>query len=321
MSSRRRRRQQSVEDIASSANFTGAPRMPPPVVNFWSHSPESWFVSVEAAFSSYGVTDSAAKYFHVLRCLDGTQLESIRLKLPAPEDDDCYEVLRDLLMREYAIPLRDRVKELYSDRCRDLKPSELLKKLRNAMGALSNTPDSDCYLKETFLHHLPDHIAGILSSHVDDTVEQLALRADSIYTRASPHVVSNHYSHHQTNQLDELQRTVQSIALEVRELKAIPPARQLPAAGGQSSHNFNRSSVPRHEPFRGDRPAFRTQSNRSETRGEVTRFAHLRGTNQLCFYHDKFGDRARNCRPPCSYSSNRPFLDEGLVRDRNNFQQ
>ena len=129
-------------------------------------------------------------YNHVVRCLNGFQIQKVRPQLPHESDPECYSNLRNLLIDTFSVPLRERVRELYNCSCQGLKPSELLRKLRSATNTLISGANEE-YLKEMFLHYLPNSITSILSAHIGKNCDQLALRADSIFVRNVNTLVAN----------------------------------------------------------------------------------------------------------------------------------
>ena len=167
-----------------------AKRRTMPISEFWEHDPGGWFILLEAGFRAENIIEQVAMYNRVVRCLIGFQIQKVRPQLPHESDPECYSNLRKLLIDTFSVPLRERLRELYNGSCQGLKPSEILRKLRSA----TNTPISDAneeYLKEMFFHHLPNSITSILSAHVDENCDQLALRADSIFVRNCNTPVAN----------------------------------------------------------------------------------------------------------------------------------
>jgi hypothetical protein len=66
-----------------------------------------------------------------------------------------------------------------------------------------------------------------------------------------------------------------------------------------ATRNSNRHSPDRRSP---DRRRGRSRQGRKPTPGPESR---RRDNSSLCFYHNKFGQRAIKCEPPCSWTETR----------------
>ena len=110
----------------------------------------------------------------------------------------------------------------------------------------------------------------VLASARDDTpIEELAQLADKIIEVAAPSI-STVSSAPLTEEIDSLRKEVHSLTQLVKTLTP-------------RGHCRTRSPSP---------AAPQQRSSSSET------------TPVLCWYHQKYGDLARKCRPPCSKSGN-----------------
>ena len=124
------------------------------------------------------------------------------------------------------------------------------------------------FLRELFLQRLPANIRMVLASTPDTTgLEDLAqLIADKVMEVATPTIAAVHTPH--------LTSEVEQLRTEVSRLKDIV-----------KSLSMSRSS------------STRTTRGRSPS-------PHPRAEPTLCWYHERFGDDGRKCRPPCSKSGN-----------------
>ena len=301
------------QPIEESSNSNDAARQnqvtPYPVIinslsleKFWRHSPEAWFMSVEATFRNHNVVDPLVKFNHVISCLRSDELDNIMYELPITEDLQCYERLREILLSKYSIPLRDRVRELYSGRCRGMKPSDLLKKLTLATGLRQQDQRSNAHLKEMFLEHLPSRLSAILSAHIHDSAWELAARADNIFFRDDCMNELNWKASCQTNASPGMINQSMETAAVTNQHSASPDPHFFANQRRQPCLPQPTNSVLRVDNNR--RP---TGENR-RTSNRTSRFnQHLPYQSKLiCWYHQQFGNRARNCNHPCSFGN--PFL-------------
>ena len=133
-------------------------------------------------------------------------------------------------------------------------------------------------LKELFLQRLPSNVRMILASTPgDNTVQDLAALADKIVEVTGPSRPTpiNNVS---TKEGDtQLATELAKLHEEVAYLKKIVRS----SSRSPASRGHHRSHSPRSDR---DSPAPRQASD-------------------LCWYHQRFGDQARQCREPCSCRS------------------
>lgn len=122
------------------------------------------------------------------------------------------------------------------------------------------------FLREIFFQRLPSNVRMVLASTGDTvSLEQLAKLADKIAEVATPSV-STVTSLHLTAEVDQL-RTEVTCLQEV--VKALSKRQRVPP---RRSPTLSRPSTP--------------------------------SNSTLCWYHQKYGEAAQKCRPPCDKASN-----------------
>ena len=123
------------------------------------------------------------------------------------------------------------------------------------------------FLRELFLQRLPGNIRMVLASTPDTTtIDDLAQLADKIMEVATPTIAAVN--------TPPIASEVEQLRTEVARLK-----------DAITSLSKSRSTTTR------------TARGRSPS-------PHPRAEPTLCWYHERFGDAARKCRPPCSKSGN-----------------
>uniref|UniRef100_A0A1X7SG25 Uncharacterized protein n=1 Tax=Amphimedon queenslandica TaxID=400682 RepID=A0A1X7SG25_AMPQE len=132
-------------------------------------------------------------------------------------------------------------------------------------------------LKELFLQRLPSNVRMILASTPgDNTVQDLAALADKIVEVTGPSRPPPIHNVSTSDSDTQLAVELAKLREEVAYLKKIVRSNsRSPSSRGHRSHS------PRSDR---DSPAPRQASD-------------------LCWYHQRFGDQARQCREPCSRSS------------------
>ena len=247
-------------------------RLPP----FWPATPRIWFVQVEAQFSRRGITASRTKYEEIVCALPTEYATEIQdLLLDSPEDEP-YEKLKQQLIARIADSERQKLRQLLTaEELGDRKPSQLLRKMQLLLGEKAKMIDSSL-LRELFLQRLPANVQMILASADAMTLDKLAEMADRIMEAATP-TISSVSAPAEGGDLRKIIREEVVAALKTQE-----------------------RSRPKYSPAgnRGKRNRSRRRSSSREQSADVN-------NEGVCWYHQRFGENARKCRPPCSAENSR----------------
>ncbi|XP_022825473.1 uncharacterized protein LOC111355679 [Spodoptera litura] len=159
----------------------------------------------------------------------------------------------------------------------DRKPSQFLRHLQSLAGPSGATD----FVKSIWTNRLPQNIQTVIASQITELqVEQLANIADRVYEIAptTPQVASTSTRASDT----DLARTVTELTKQVAALTL-----QMNRRG--RDHSRSRSRYHRSAHRRYDR-------SNSRLRQPPPNHPH-------CFYHYTYGDKAKNCKEPCTYKS------------------
>lgn len=261
----------SVADEAHAAGAISAVnlKLPP----FWPSDPHLWFAQVEAQFSTRGITAQKTKYEYVVASLSpefATQVRDLILRVP---DTSPYDTLKQQLITRTALPAARRLQQLFqSTELGDQRPTQLLRRMHQLLGEDAAGTDGTL-LREMFLQRLPANVRMVLASSGEGkTLEDMAQLADKIISAAPPPVAAI-TNHHPPGEVEELRTEIAKLRETIATLATSnpPPPRRSPSP---------RRLLRPHSP-----------PPPSEPTG-------------MCWYHSRFGARARKCTPPCSYSGN-----------------
>ena len=247
---------------------------------FLKDHPELWFTQVENQFQARGIVADDTKYWHVSSSLSPDVALEVWDIIGSPPAVNKYQALKDALIARTAISERDKIQQLLStETLGDQRPSNMLRKMQQL---ISNRQVDDALLRQLFLQRLPANIQQILAAVNAPTVNDLAVFADQIFevkdsnAPAVPQVCAVDSKPTPDPAQAILINAISDLTKQIAELKS-------------EFHHQQRQSR-RQTPARG-----RGRSNsrkRSETRNR-----------DYCWYHNKFGDKARRCSsPPCNYS-------------------
>ena len=244
-------------------------KLPP----FWSSDPELWFHQIEAQFTLRRITNQETKFNYVIGNLSADQSQMIM----TPPQENQYNVLRQALIERYSATDQQKLQQLLQLQLGELKPTQLLREMRRLSPA-----QNDDILKLLFLQKLTPQSQAILSVQ-NVTLDELAIQADQINTIVNP---SNVYAMSEQNKVASLEYEIKRLTTTIEQLSENTQSEKS-LNGQQTVRPIKTSSSPRRLP--------------SPSRG--TSFStHQR--NHVCWYHQKWGSRAQNCSPPCSYQKN-----------------
>ena len=251
-------------------------KLPP----FWPADPELWFAQVEAQFACRHITSQKAKFDYVVASLAPEFAVEVRDLLLKPPTDNPYTALKEQLTKRTTASEQRKLQQLFTgEELGDRKPTQLLRRMQQLLGDRPGLVDGS-FLQELFLQRLPPSVRMVLASTPTATsLENLAEMADKIIEVAVPPSASTGPT------LTVAAATVPpNLSTEVEHLRA--DVARLEKLIRRLGHARSSSRPSTH------------QSRRSPTPTPTT------PTDGLCWYHKKFGDQARGCRPPCTWSTN-----------------
>lgn len=243
----------------------------PPI---WRKNVKVWFMQVEAQFATAGITAEITRFNHVLGTLEADVAELVSDFLAKPLSTTPFTDFKRRLIHEFEESEGRKVNKLLTElELGDKKPSQLLREMRN----LAGTQVQDDFLRTIFIQRLPVTARSILASS-SDNLDNLATMADKIIEFSGP--TQNVYCTQnelpgrpertttttpQTDRISRLEAQIAELTTAIREMRTRSESR------------------PR----------------RSRSRSNTPSRYHPKGS--FCWYHFKFGDKAKKCEEPCSY--------------------
>lgn len=233
---------------------------------FWRQDPELWFSAVEQIFARCKISNSLSKFQLVVPKLEFDILQQAADILKRPSAEP-YEDLKKRLIETFSESENRRIMQLLEGKqLGDLKPSQLLRQMRQ----LAGTSASEEMLKPLWLRNLPPSMHAILSATEEKSLDKLAVVADRVHDIQQPVEVSAVST--SADRVSRLEAQIEALSTQVAELV------KLQRSGQQQRQRSTRS--------------------RSASRGR-------RADGGLCFYHNRFGDKARKCEGQCSWDSSK----------------
>ncbi|XP_049272641.1 uncharacterized protein LOC125758913 [Rhipicephalus sanguineus] len=254
----------SIPHAVSYGTWRVAVKLPP----FWADSPDVWFAQVEAQFSLARITQDRTRYDYAVAHLDARYANEVRDILANPPTANLYEYLKTELIRRLSLSEDQKLRQLQSAELAERKPSRLLRHMRALAG---NMEVQESLLRSLWLQRLPLHVQAILRAQLTLPLFQLAEVADCVIEVSLP----------------QLSPTIQAVAAPLNTTEL---ARRINDTDRQLTFIEQRlgEGLPMH------------QRRHSQSRDRNTTSSRQPDNGRPCYYHRRFGDRARQCRPPCS---------------------
>ena len=230
--------------------------------------PQIWFAQVEAQFTTRGITVQKTKFDYIVASLAPEFTTEVRDLVLAPPVENPYDTLKEQLIKRTAASEQCRLQQLFNaEELGDRKSTQLLRRMQQLLGDKAGATDGS-FLKELLLQCLPSNVRMVLASTGDAAagLEELAQLADKIVEVATPSVSAVTHQPHLKEELDQLLTKMIGLKKLVRSLSS------------------------RDKPFRGRSPSPARPRSPADA--------------SLCWYHQKLGDAARQCREPCSKLGN-----------------
>lgn len=244
---------------------------------FWVSNPRAWFLHLESIFALRGIRLQLTKYHHVISALPQAVTEEIIDLLENIPEDRPYDVLKDAILRRTTASDSERVRKLLTEtQLGDRKPSQLLRQMRSLAGRMAD----ETILRELWFGKLPKPIAATLAASKKLPLEDLAEMADAAMEHWQPLLSQG---------LSSLSGTASaSTPTFVSDPAAQARIATLEAQVQQLTHRLSRTSVTHRRPSRQSR-------GRSASR-----------SSGYCWYHARYGPKARDCDKPCSWRTPSP---------------
>ena len=237
-------------------------------------------------FSYRRITSQRSRFDHVVASLSPDYATEVR-DLLRPPTDNPYTALKEQLTKRTALSEQRRLQQLFTgEELGDRKPTQLLRKMQQLLGDRPGIDPS--FLQELFLQRFPQSVRMVLASTPEGTaLSTLAEMADKVMEVAPPSGSVAVLKTHPPNDpptpsapsplVPATAGDIEDLRSEIKRLEKLIPDLTWPR---RSTHSPHRSPTP-------------TSTQTSDSTD-----------SSLCWYHQRFGDKAWDCRSPCSWPTN-----------------
>lgn len=242
-------------------------RTPP----FCKDRPALWFASLEAQFTINHITVETTKFSFAVAHLDTNCTREVEDIIIDPPKTLPYTTLKNAIISRFSESYEEKIRRLLEkEQIGDRKPSFFLRHLRS----LAGTSFPDDLLKSIWTSRLPRQLQIILTAQREQGLQEVAELADKlIEITTQPMEVCSIPQTQVTSEMETLSKQVAELTRVVASLTT---------HGHSRDRSRNRSS------------SHHRQRSRSCSRPRNT---------QLCWYHDRFAQKAQKCVAPCTWTS------------------
>lgn len=260
------------------------------IPNFWPASPELWFLQLEAQFSLSNIRSELTKYRWVVGNLDAKYANEVIDLISTPPAENQYTAIRTALVSRLTQSRQVRLHQLLAgEELGDRRPSEFLRYLKSLDPEISED-----IVKTLWIDRLPETVRAAIITQMTLPTEQLGQMADAIFDVVGGVRIAAISNHHVNAGIDN--------------------------DPGQNNHNqiYSRPSVQTSYDYD---PNLRRQvseltkqvaalaanfkkHNRNSTQSQSRTRSHPENqpAERLCWFHFRFGNRARRCSEPCGWT-------------------
>jgi hypothetical protein len=255
---------------------------------FWASNPEAWFGMVEGQFILRNITQDNLRFYYVLGALPESAVRGLGDLMRGAPPPDAYQQLKTRLLAAHTLTEFQRMDKLLSAQpLGGQKPSDLLHEL------VQFCPEGESQSKifrYLFLQRLPAELRIILSEDADSTLPVLAARADQLWA-------------HSARRPHDAAAAVNAVAEDSSQEDTT-----VAAVSGQSFGRGGNRGKPRGGrggATRGGRGGTAAAGSGAATPADKSSPTWLaQQASGLCRHHWRYGDKAFNCRQPCTWQGN-----------------
>lgn len=239
------------------------------IPEFWIEQPRLWFHQLEAILTPQKISEEN-RYLILVAKLGKNELRQISDILNNPPAENKYLAVKTRLLQVYEESETQQLQQLLGElELGDQKPSQLLRRMRE----LAIKKLSDETLKILWLGRLPQTVRAVLTVCEVQEMDKLAQIADKVLDTTRANEVTE-IKAQVPSAIEKLTRQVEMLQLEIAGLQREP-------RGRERSFSRNRQASTSRNHRRAPQPG---------------------DQDYLCWYHFKFGQKARKCGDQCTYN-------------------
>lgn len=249
------------------------------IPKFNERNPHLWFAQVERSFALCEITTDSHKFDLVSVRLEDDVLLSVEDIITSPPDNDKYSALKERLISKFAESPESKLRRLIQGgETNGMKPTSVLAHMKRLAPGKGN----EAIIRTLFLGQMPETMRPFLTAWEEEDLEKLAKIADKMFEANNNNVNSvSAASYHMTAPV-----AIDAISSRMSFSDMCQAIRELSDKVDKIQYEIGKNK-PQNQRHR--------SKSRSRSRGTPNS-----DSQDLCYFHRKFGDAARNCKPECS---------------------
>ncbi|XP_073822366.1 uncharacterized protein [Musca autumnalis] len=243
------------------------------IPKFNERNPHLWFAQVERSFALCNITADNDKFDLVSVRLEDEVLLSVEDLITNPPDSSKYLAIKERIISKFAESPESKLRRLIQGgETNGMKPTSILVHMKRLAPGKGN----EAIIRTLFLGQMPENMRPFLTAWEEEDLEKLAKIADKMFEANNNNCV-NSLSTSQQPAVDAINQRMSfaDMCQTIRELSA---------------------KVDKIQQQIGKHTRHRSKSRNRSPSGQNS------NQRNLCYFHLKFGDKARKCKPDCSRS-------------------
>lgn len=240
---------------------------------------EVWFWQVESIFDTTKVRSDNKKYLMIIGLMPtSVMMKLCDLRSNPPAEGRQYETIKARIIKEFADSKPTKIMKLLENiSLGDRKPSQLLAEMKSRS---QDTPINDDLLKELWVRNLPEAVQTVLAcddsknlavcAEMADRVMEAKKRSELTHGRVNEVQKTTSSNGQGHDEISSLRKEMEKLTKQIKEIRSRSKSR---------SKSTGRS---------------RSQTPANKEKREYDN----------CWFHFKFGEKARKCRSPCKFNDN-----------------
>lgn len=284
----------SDEETDSKTQLSSVTKNTIKLPQFYIQNPESWFIIAEAQFGQKKLSDDW-KFNHVIETLPESIAVSVIDVIKNAVPGQRYTTLKRAILDRMGLSEEQKLNRLLTDiqDMGDLKPSDFYRRLQTQIG--ESEMINPRLLKNFWIKRLPDELRTAIAAWSNSDIKDILPIADTIWTFASKSVYS--VASTEQHQLKHRQNTRRS-----------PTRHTYNSPGPSTSSDSHLRELERKIDQLTEKVAKLSTDNwhlrrRQFNRSRSNSRHRSKSKNGICYFHQKFGQAAKNCRSPCKFNS------------------
>lgn len=273
---------------------------------FWTNNPEIWFIQVEAQFLLTKIKNDRIKYNYILASLPLDVITKVYDVIENPPNENIYDNFKQKLIGRLTASEEQRLNTLLSNsELGDKKPSEFYREMSTTVGG-SNTVSPELLLK-LWKRKLPKSILVAITVSNKTQINDILEIADKIWETYKDDNISMvnqpSCSMKQDNQIiPQLLQSFNDLTIKCKDtLEAISNKNQYLEKKMQDSFDTLQTQI---SMLQNRGRSINRQNFNYRGRSSSRNRHDSRNRKDLCFYHDKYKDKATKCEGPwCKFLS------------------